>query len=363
MTIFPDDERRARIRLARTHGVGAVGFGQLLDQYGSGRSACASLEEDGRKLIHEQAVDAELDAVARLGATHLLLGEAAYPPLLAVLADPPPVLIALGDPGLAARPVVAIVGARNASSAGQKLARHMALELGAAGWVVISGLARGIDLAAHQGSLSTGTIACIAGGVDIAYPPEHARLQADIAASGLLLSEFPPGVEPMARHFPRRNRLIAGIASGLVVIEAANGSGSMITARLAGEMGREVMAVPGHPTDPRARGGNRLIRDGATLVEQADDVRAVLAPFTVEAEAPEAPRRRRAPVLQPRPVGQPLVQDEDAFLSLLSAEGVALDELVRISGLPVAEVQARLSDLEIEGKVARLVGGKVTRLA
>lgn len=363
MTGLAEEERRARIRLARTSGVGPVGFSQLLAEHGSALAACADLLRRGRALFDEAAVDAEIAAVARLGARHLLLGDADYPPLLAALADPPALLVALGDVALLGRPAVALVGARNASTAGRKLARAMAMDLGAAGFVVVSGLARGIDGAAHQGALATGTIGCIAGGVEIAYPPEHAELQARIAASGLLLSELPPGTEPQARHFPRRNRLIAGLARGVVMIEAAQGSGSMITARLAGDAGREVMAVPGHPTDPRSRGGNRLIRDGATLVESAEDVLAALSPFVLPLELASPPPRprHRTPQLRPRPIGRQPAGD-DRFLALLSVEGVAVDELVRASGLSAAEVQARLSDLEIDGVVARLAGGKVARI-
>ncbi len=358
-----ENERLARIRLARTNGIGPVGFSQLLAEHETALAACAALLERGRNLCPEAVVEAEIAAVRRLGARHLLPGDEAYPPLLAELADPPPLLVALGDVSLARRPVVAMVGARNASAMGRKLARTMAMDLGAAGFVVASGLARGIDGAAHLGALATGTIGCVAGGVEIAYPPEHAELQGKIAETGLLLSELPPGTEPQARHFPRRNRLIAGVARGLVVIEAANGSGSMITARLAAEAGREVMAVPGHPADPRSKGGNRLIRDGATLVESAEDVLAALSPFALFGEASPRPRQSRpaaaAPRLRPKPVGQRVEPRGDGFLALLSVEGVAIDELVRGSGLSAAEVQAKLTDLEIEGRVARLAGGRV----
>ena len=363
MSDHTEAERRAHIRLARTNGIGPVGFSQLLAAHGSAAAAGVFLLGQGRALCSEAAVEREVEAVARLGASHLLLGDDDYPALLAALADPPPLLVALGDVALLRRPVVAMVGARNASTAGRKLARALAMDLGAAGWVVASGLARGIDGAAHQGALSTGTIGCVAGGVEIAYPPEHAELQAHIAEHGLLLSELPPGTEPQARHFPRRNRLIAGIARGLVLIEAAQGSGSMITARLAADAGRDVMAVPGHPSDPRASGGNRLIRDGATLVENAGDVLAVLSPFVVHEEAVAVRPRRRPPPLQPRPVGSRPAATTDSLLLLLSAEGVALDDLVRASGLSAADVQARLTDLEIDGRVARLAGGKVARVS
>lgn len=363
MTAFPAAERLARLRLARTDGIGPLGFGQLLEAHGSALAACERLAADRRRLADEGAATGEMERAERIGARHVLLGEADYPALLTALSDPPPVLVVAGDMALAARPVVAMVGARNASAAGRGLAEEMAKALGETGWVVASGLARGIDSAAHRGALTTGTIGCVAGGVDIAYPPENAALQAEIAEGGLLLSELPPGTEPQARHFPRRNRLIAGVARGLVVIEAAPGSGSLITARLAAEAGREVMAVPGHPADPRSRGGNRLLKDGAVLVEEAADVLAALSPFAVF-ERPvferQAPKPRRAARIVPKPVGQKLEAGE-GFLSLLSQSGVTVDELVRASGLPASDVQARLADLEIDGQVVRLAGGRVAR--
>lgn len=362
---LPLAERIARLRLARTDGVGPVSHGQLLQRFGSAADAVAALARMGKPLAAEGLAEREMERAFAIGARHLLLGEPDYPPLLAEMADPPPVLLAVGDAGLAARPVIAMVGARNASAAGRGLALEMAEALGAAGWVVASGLARGIDAEAHRGALATGTIGCVAGGVDIVYPSENAGLQDDIATRGLLLSEMPPGTEPQARHFPRRNRLIAGVARGVVVIEAAPGSGSLITARIAGEAGREVMAVPGHPRDPRSGGGNGLIRQGATLVEQAADVLAVLSPFAVVARK-EPPARRAAPVRPMRPAASAAptaAAGQGDLLDLLSVSGVALDEVVRASGLPVAAVQAMLSDLEIEGQVVRLAGGKVARVA
>ncbi|MGL6042803.1 MAG: DNA-processing protein DprA [Sandaracinobacteroides sp.] len=293
-----------------------------------------------------------MERAERLGARHLLLGEPDYPPLLAELADPPPVLVAKGDAAIGRRPVVAMVGARNASAAGRGLAQALAADLGAAGWVVASGLARGIDAAAHKGALETGTIGCVAGGLDIAYPPENAELQAAIGATGLLLSELPPGTEPQARHFPRRNRLIAGVARGVVVVEAAPGSGSLITARLSADAGRDVMAVPGHPLDPRSRGGNGLIRDGAVLVEDARDILAALALFAPVAASPPVVRR---------PAKPERLQPAGGLLALLSVSGVPVDEVVRASGLSAASVQAALADLEIEGQVVRLSGGRVAR--
>jgi DNA processing protein len=352
-------ERLARLRLARTEGVGPVGFAQLMARHGSAEAAIEVLQDLGKPVADAGVVAREQDEAARLGARHLLLGDADYPPLLAELKDPPPVLLAVGDAGLGARPVVAMVGARNASAAGRGLAREMAAALGAAGWVVASGMARGIDAAAHQGALPTGTIACVAGGVDVAYPPENAALQAEVGDGGLVLGELPPGTEPQARHFPRRNRLIAGVARGVVVLEAAPGSGSLITARLSAEAGREVMAVPGHPLDPRSKGGNGLIRDGAVLVESAGDVLAVLAPFAV---ARPVPARRPVPVRRAAtPVAEAVMTQGTEFLDLLSLSGVTMDELVRASGLSAAEVQVRLTDLEMDGMVVRLSGGRVAR--
>jgi DNA processing protein len=358
MTGLAPGERLARLQLARTDGVGAVSFGQLLRRFGTALRAVEALAGMGKPLADPALAEAEMARAAAIGARHLLLGEADYPPLLAELPDPPPVLVAQGDAGLAARPVISIVGARNASAAGRGLATTIAEDLGSAGWVVASGLARGIDAAAHRGALASGTIGCVAGGIDIAYPPENAALQAEIGGTGLLLSELPPGTEPQARHFPRRNRLIAGVARAVIVIEAAPGSGSLITARLAAEAGRDVMAVPGHPLDPRSKGGNGLIRDGAVLVEGAADVLAALSPFAPVFTPSRAAPRRQAP---PRPDAPAVPASPGGLLELLSVSGVPVDEVVRASGLSAGAVQAALADLEIEGQVVRLSGGRVAR--
>lgn len=357
-----DAERLARLRLARTDGVGAVTFARLLERFGSGEAAVRALAGMGRAVAEARIAEDELAGAARVEAEHRFPGEAGYPPLLAELPEPPPVLLTVGDPAHADRPVVAIVGARNASAAGGAMALELAHGLGEAGFTVASGMARGIDAAAHRGSLATGTIACVAGGVDVAYPPENAELQWAVAERGLILSEMPPRTEPMARHFPRRNRLIAGVALGVVVVEAASGSGSLITARLAADAGREVLAVPGHPKDPRSRGGNGLIREGAALVETVADVLAVFA-GAVPSPGPVRPTR---PAREMRPGPLPAAHAaalpaDGGLLALLSVSGVAVDELVRASGLGVADVQARLADLEIEGLVIRMAGGKVAR--
>ncbi len=376
-------ERAARLALIRTEGVGPAAFRQLLRRFGSGEAAHAALPDLARREPRWGApvalaeAEAEIDLVRRLGGLHLFLGEASYPPLLAECPDAPPVLVVRGEVALGAAPSVAIVGARNASALGQRMARELAGALAGAGQAIVSGLARGVDAAAHRGALATEggtTIACIAGGIDIAYPPEHAALQEEIAARGLILSEMPPGTEPQGRHFPRRNRLIAGIAAGTVVIEAAPGSGSLITARLAAEAGREVMAVPGHPLDPRARGCNRLLKDGATLVESADDVLAALAPFGrigprgIPATRSRAPGEAAAdaPVLAQAAAPAEIAADpapEDLaarLFGLLSPAPVAIDELVRATGASAGLVQATLTDLELCGRVARHAGGRVS---
>jgi DNA processing protein len=347
-------ERMARLRLIRTEGVGPVTFRRLVERFGSAAAAVDALPDlpNLGTPVSLEAARAEFEAAGAVGAEHVFLGEPAYPPLLAELADPPPMLLMRGDPGLAAGETVAIVGARNASAAGRALARRLAEDLGEAGFVVVSGMARGIDAAAHEGALATGTIACVAGGPDVGYPPENAGLQEGVGARGLIVAELPPGTEPQARHFPRRNRLIAGIARGVVVIEAAFGSGSLITARLAGEAGREVMAVPGHPADPRARGGNGLLKAGATLVEDAADVIAALRPFALPAPKPMVVRDRPEPDETPADARARIEQ-------LLSPVPVPVEELVRQSGLAASAVTAQLTDLELEGRLVRHSGGRV----
>jgi DNA processing protein len=282
----PDEERIDRLRLIRSETIGPITYAQLIARFGSAGAALAAIPDlaargGGRapRLAGRDAVRREMEQVAKLGARYLFLGERDYPPLLAEVESAPPVLIAKGNSGLLNRPSIAIVGARNASAAGCRFARGLAQKLGEAGATIVSGLARGIDSAAHDGSLETGTVAVVAGGIDIFYPPENEGRQRAIAERGLVVAEQPPGTEPHARHFPSRNRIIAGLAQGTVVVEAAPRSGSLITARLAGEYGREVMAVPGFPLDPRAQGCNLLIRDGATLVQSAEDVLEAIRPL------------------------------------------------------------------------------------
>jgi len=369
-----EPERLARLRLARTSGIGPQSFRQAIEHHGSAQAALPRLAAAARR-GHAVAppstaeIEDERARLAALGAALLVWGDADYPPLLAAIADPPPVLSVLGDIGLLHRRMVAIVGARNASAAGRRFAEELAADLGEAGLVVASGLARGIDTAAHRGALRTGTVAAMAGGVDVIYPPENAGLHEAMRGRGALLSEVPPGTEPRARHFPRRNRIIAGLALGTVVIEAAIGSGSLITARCALEEGREVMAVPGFPSDARARGGNELIRNGAALIEGAADVLAALP-------AAPAPRPRRtlplfdAPEAPPAtPVTAPATDATTdpgtpdataAVLALLSPAPVSVDELVRRCHLSAAQLTAVLLDLELEGRIERHPGSRVS---
>jgi DNA processing protein len=356
----------ARLRLIRTRSIGPVAYRQLLARYGSADAALAALPTLARRgggvpppIAEAGAIERERTRVAALGARYLFIGTPGYPRLLAELEDAPPVLVVRGDPAMATRPCVAMVGARNASAAACRFARGLAHDLAAEGTSIVSGLARGIDTAAHvgalgQGSGEGGTVAVIAGGIDIAYPPENDRLQEEIATRGLLVAEQPPGVEPRARHFPYRNRIIAGLSSGTVVVEAVVKSGSLITARLAGEAGREVMAVPGSPLDPRAAGCNALIRDGATLVQSAADVLEQIRPF--------AGPGVRAPAdgYAGPPPNDASDADRAVVAALLGPVAVSVDELIRQSHRPPAIVQTVLLELDLAGRLERHAGGRVS---
>jgi DNA processing protein len=284
------DPRAARLRLLRSANIGPITYRQLIARFGTAEAALDALpmlaaRGGGRApvLADPARVAREIDRVEVLHARYLFLDDPDYPPLLAELESAPPAMIVRGRIELLARPCVAMVGARNASAAACRFARQLALGLAEAGTVVVSGLARGIDTAAHIGSIGTGTIGVIASGIDLAFPPENAELQERVATEGVLVAEQPPGTEPLARFFPSRNRIIAGLATGTVVVEAAPRSGSLITARIAAEAGREVMAVPGSPLDPRAQGCNLLIREGATLVQSVDDILEMVRPLDLRA--------------------------------------------------------------------------------
>jgi DNA processing protein len=355
------EDARDRLRLIRTPSIGPVGYRQLLARYGSAAAALDGLPElaargGGRAPTPPDAaaVAREMERVARLGARYLFLGATDYPALLAEIDDAPPALVVRGDTTLLARDTVAMVGARNASAAACRFARALSHDLAGAGAAVVSGLARGIDTAAHEGA-GARTVAVIAGGIDVVYPPENAAVQERIATAALLVAEMPPGTEPRARHFPHRNRIIAGLSLGTVVVEAAPRSGSLITARLAGEAGREVMAVPGHPSDPRAQGCNALIRDGATLVRDAADVLEQVRPLD-----------RRAAVRAPAagwgapPPADATAAERRRVADLLGQVPVAVDELVRQSALAPAVVQMVLLELELAGRLDRHAGGRVS---
>ncbi len=383
--LLTDTERRDRLRLARTAHVGPVTFRQLMARFGTAADALDALPELARRGGARAALapcpvaraERELDALTRADGRLIALGEADYPRALAAIPDAPPVLSVLGEAGLLARPMVAVVGARNASANGLRFAEMLARDLGAAGPVVVSGLARGLDAAAHRGALATGTVAVLAGGVDVVYPRENTALYTDILAHGGALSEQPWGLQPTARHFPFRNRIVSGLALAVVVVEATLRSGSLITARLAGEQGREVLAVPGNPLDARARGTNGLIRDGATLVQGADDVLEALAgvlgyaggghaagvheagpgpaPYLGSGAPDERYDSSGDEVSDTLPAGM-----REKIIELLGATPVSLDEVLRRSGLAAAEVSIILLELELAGRVARHPGGQVS---
>jgi DNA processing protein len=349
-----------RLRLLRTPGIGPVTFRQLIARFGAPSAALAAVPDLARRgggnapaLRTVADTEREIARVQKLGGKFLAIGQGLYPRLLAELEDAPPLLIAKGNLNLLDRQAVAIVGARNASAAACRFARGLAHDLGQHDLVVVSGLARGIDSAAHDGALDTGTIGVIAGGIDVFYPPENEERQKALYERGLVLAEMPPGTEPRARHFPYRNRIIAGMSSGTVVVEAAPRSGSLITARLAAEAGREVLAVPGSPLDPRAQGCNQLIRDGATLVQNAADVVEAIRPFASQVRSASSHYEVAA---------EPM-NGEDALgvvEELLGPSPVPVDEIIRLSGAPSGAVQMALLELDLAGRLDRHAGGKVS---
>ena len=358
-----------RLRLIRSPNIGPVTYRQLLSRFGSAASALAALPDLAARggkgkfaVANTSDIEREMAATSRHGARYVFLGDAQYPALLAELDNSPAVFTYRGDLDLAARQIVAMVGARNASAGACRFARMLAVELGHEGLIISSGLARGIDTAAHIGSLAGGTIAVIAGGIEVAYPPENRALQDEIAEKGLLIAEQPPGIEPRARHFPYRNRIIAGLALGTVVIEAAPRSGSLITARLAAEAGREVMAIPGSPLDPRARGCNQLIREGATLVQDAAEIAELIRPMDSRAVRKIAPTLFEAQTTTPY-VTHSSDDERDRIIGLLGMSHVSVDELVRQSGAQTPAVQMVLLELELAGRLERGAGAKVRLVA
>jgi DNA processing protein len=361
-----DDERLDWLRLIRSDNVGPRTFAWLLRQYGDARSAIEALPGLSRRGGASRAIrvyprpeaEREMEAARKLGVTLVGVREEAYPQRLAEIDDAPPLLAVRGNAAALTRPMIAMVGSRNASAAGLKFAERLARDLADAGFVIASGLARGIDAAAHRASLTTGTVAVLAGGQDRIYPAQHVDLLEGILPEGAAISEMPFAWEPRAQDFPRRNRLISGLALGVVIVEAAKRSGSLITARLALEQGREVFAVPGSPIDPRAEGTNGLLKQGATLVTEAADVLAVIEPIL----GPRGPVSAREPEGEPPAPLEPDDRARAKILALLGPTPVGLDDLVRLSGLSPGLVRTVVLELELAGRIERHGGGLLSLL-
>lgn len=358
-------EAFARIRLLRSPKIGPVSYRQLLARFGTAANAIEALPDLGSrgKTSYRPAatdrIEREIDGVRAAGARYLFHDQADYPALLAELDSAPPIVTCKGRLELASAPCVAMVGARNASAAAIKLAREFATALAQQGFTVVSGLARGIDGACHEGAFPR-TVGVIASGIDIAYPPQHTDLQERIANEGLLIAEQPPGTEPRGRHFPSRNRIIAGMANGTLVVEAAPKSGSLITARLAGEAGREVMAIPGSPLDTRSQGCNQLIRDGAVLVSSPQDVAELLESFTGAPRSTYRVAEEGADFDYSELETADPQEGAEAISGLLSTAPIAVDELIRQSGASAAAVHMALLELELAGELERHAGGTVS---
>jgi DNA processing protein len=361
-TRLTDEQRLDWLRLIRSDNVGPRTFHSLLRHCGSARAALDALPDLARRggaraiqVCPRADAERELEAMRRLGVTLVALGEPDYPQRLAEIDDAPPLVTLRGHLALAA-PTIAVVGSRNASAAGLKFAERLARELSEAGFVIASGLARGIDAAAHRASLATGTVAVLAGGHACIYPREHEGLLDAILPAGAAISEMPLGWDPRARDFPRRNRIISGLSLGVVIVEAARRSGSLITARFALEQGREVFAVPGSPMDPRAEGTNDLIKQGATVVTEAADVIPVLAPIIGAVRAPAA----RPDSDDKIALVEPDSAARDQVTALLGPTPVGIDDLVRLSGATPTTVRTILFELELAGRVRRHAGGTVS---
>ena len=361
-----EEERIAWLRLARTPGVGASTFQRLLHEFGGIHEALAGAPRLARrggrelKIAGSETIEQELASVRKLSGRIIACIEPEFPAALAALDPPPPIITVLGRAELLTRDIVAIVGARNASALGIKFAQRLAADLSCAGLVIASGMARGIDRAAHETAIEGGTIAVVAGGVDIIYPPENSSLYDAIATRGAIVSEMPLGTGPLARHFPRRNRIISGLSRGVVVVEAAERSGSLITANYALEQGREVFATPGSPLDPRAKGSNRLLKEGAALATSAEDVLAVLQPMLASALSAED-EQNESPV--PASNAPPRLADakiREIVEEKLSAAPVEIDELVRQIGVPASMVLTILLELELAQRVQRHPGARIS---
>lgn len=364
-----DRQRINWLRLIRTPNVGPATFRELINRFGSAEAALEMLPElmisgGAKRLVgipSPSEAEAEFEMARKTNARFVAIGEPDYPATLRSIPNPPPLLAMQGDHTVFGLPTVAIVGARNASLAGVRMARTLAVELGSAGYAIVSGLARGIDTAAHQGGLATGTVAALAGGLDQPYPAENADLCREIAdRGGAVVSEMPFGWQPRAQDFPRRNRLVAGMALGLVVIEAAKRSGSLISARLAGEMGRLVFAVPGSPLDPRAGGTNGLLKDGAILVTESDDVVSALSPLAAKPNF-SPPQTLEEPSDFPA-IAPPQEDERDLVVQALGPTPTEVDEIIRHTGMHPAQVTMVLLELDLAGRLERHAGGHVSLL-
>lgn len=356
-----DASRLACLRLIRSENVGPVTFRELINHFGGAQAALDALPEMSRrtgrgkplKLCPADTAERELEDATKARSVPIFTIEPGYPAALAQIDHPPPMIYARGNRNLLANDMVAIVGSRLASAAGIKLTRQFAAELGQARLVVASGLARGIDGAAHEMALPTGTVAVVAGGIDIVYPPEHAKLYDEITERGCIITEMPPGLKPRAQEFPRRNRIISGISLGVVIIEAARRSGTLVTARYAAEQGREVFAVPGHPLDPRAEGTNRLLKNGATLTICTADILDVLGPIT--GRAPVDLAEPVSVFTSPPPAPPPRLTDSDldAVITTLGPAPIDIDTIVRATGLPIRAIHIALMELDLGGRIER----------
>jgi len=371
-TTFSDTEKLNWLRLSRTQNIGPVTFYKLLEIYGTATKALDALPELSKKGGRKKpltapslsSVEKEYTALQKLGGDMVCAGEDAYPISLAATDDAPPILSYIGDINIARAPCLGIVGARNASLNGRKFTTNLAKELGQAGQIIVSGLARGIDTAAHEGALETGTIAVVAGGIDVVYPRENQKLYEDICQRGLVIAESPVGTEPAARLFPKRNRIVSGLSTGVIVMEATIKSGSLITARMAGEQGRDVYAIPGYPGDPRSAGPNQLIQDGATLVTRAQDVLHNLENFTskpmnntlFDSASQATPDLTLVDNSMPEKDTQTI---RETLIQHLSQMPIGVDELSRSCHLSVSEMQMALLEMELAGRLQRLPGNRI----
>ena len=362
-------EKLSWLRLIRTENIGPITFYKLLERFGSAEAALKEIPSlakrggrmEGLKAFPADQAEKEISQIEKLGAKLIARDEPEYPELLAQLEDAPPLITVLGHTALLPKPSLGVVGARNASLTGRKIAEDFSRKVGAAGYVIVSGLARGIDTSAHTASISTGTIAVIAGGIDVVYPKENEALYRQIAEQGTIIAESPFGTEPLARHFPRRNRLISGLSLGILVVEAAMKSGSLITARMAADQNREVFAVPGSPLDPRAEGTNKLIQDGAHLALNAEDIIHELKSLRLKPmnDPSDGPWKGGPNLLDQNMAKQP---DESLYirlLEILSPTPVQIDEVIRAAGAPVGEVLTAILELELAGCIERQPGNKV----